>query len=112
MLAKKYRLPASFFRRRHAPVYSTQLRFFRVRAYSSSLPYSRFVCIVPNGAFPNIVQRNKFRRSVYDAIRAQELFGVLGRDIVIFLPKGVVVPNPDEVYGDVRELGEKLKTNH
>ncbi len=91
MLARIYRLPASFFgkvkREKILPIRSLTAGTCYVRCYASELPYGRCTCIVPNSAFPNVVLRNKYRRMFYEQARIQELYAVPGIDFVFLMDK-------------------------
>lgn len=110
MLSQKYRLSASFFRTAHiahrTPFCSVVLRACRVRLYSSEYPFSRFSCVVRNGVFRNVVERNKWKRFFYERIRKDCLHTIPGFDVVvsIYTAKGT----EDQITLDVCDIKKAM----
>lgn len=88
MLAKKYRLPVQSAvgkkgKEMHFP-------HFLIKIFTSQLPYSRFGVVLKKGIAKKAVDRNRVRRTIFDAIRKTEnSTAIPNRDIIIIVGKAV-----------------------
>lgn len=112
MLARKHKLPASFFRsiekKKIRPSRIIAGRTCTIRCYTSDLPYTRVACVVPNGAFRTIVRRNAFRRFFYDEVKRAKLCAARNYDIVFLFGKGGPSSSGEAVGADITRVKEYL----
>jgi RNase P protein component len=108
MLAKKYRLPSSFFKKiekeKITPILSYSGNFFSAKVYSSLFDYARFAVVVPANVFKKSVLRNKYRRMVYDLIRVSGLYKTKNIDCVLYLKKTIESTPPQLVESEINKV--------
>ena len=86
MLAKRYRLPAAFFK--GSPLvrpHKKENDFFVVRRYPSVRGYTRFAVVISKKVAPGAVVRTRMRRSLYEYIRVQRGWARPGGDVVVMV---------------------------
>jgi ribonuclease P protein component len=105
MLAKRYRLPATFFKSQ--PATRPEKRendFFTARRYHSCRAYSRFAVVVSKKVAPLAVTRTRLRRLVYEYIRLSGGWARPGGDVVVVI-KAVMVGDAAHVHGALAQKG-------
>ncbi len=94
MLAKKYRLPSSFFERSEKEkahlIRTSDKTLFSVKIFSSPHAYARFAAVASNARFKKANLRNKARRKVYEAIRTTDIYKTKKIDCVIYLKSAIL----------------------
>lgn len=101
MLAKRYRLSATFFKNRSlVRLEKRENDFFAVRRYRSPLANSRFAVVVSKKVAPRAVTRTRVRRMIYDYVRVFRGWERPGGDVVVMVKKSMV--------GDDRHLRDAL----
>lgn len=113
MLARRYKLPSSFFkevRRAHVrPVQSITRESCYVRCYTSSLPHARIACIVQNAAFKNVVRRNAFRRKFYEEAQRVGLHRIPGYDLVFLMSRTASkLPSVQDMRKEISDIQKIL----
>lgn len=89
MLAKKYRLPVQTAVGKKGK--ETHFPDFLIKIFPNSLTHPRFGVILKKGVVKKAVDRNRIRRTVFDAIRNSENFAALPNlDVMIIAGKPVV----------------------
>lgn len=98
MLAKRYRLDASFFKSapHMRPLVARRGNLLHIKVYPSDLSYSRFSLVAPNNRFASVAKRNAFRRAFFEHARLARLWEAPGRDFVC-----IVLRKPQEGDLDV-----------
>ncbi len=86
MLAKRYRLPATFFKSR-PEVWPEKKEndFFVVRRYRSGRAHSRFAVVVSKKIAPRAVARGRVRRAIYEYLRVSGAWARPGADVVVIV---------------------------
>lgn len=111
MLAKKYRLPTSFFgvnaSGKRILLASRQLNELNFKTFFSPLPYSRFAVVAPLSVFKKSSERNKYRRTIYEAIRKLGLNTEQGKNTVIYLKAEIKKISRKEIEELVGKLLKK-----
>lgn len=83
MLAKKYKLPVGdFFKKK---LKKKKSDFFDVFFSESGLKFSRFGVLIGKKFSAKAVERNKFKRIVFETVRKKEFFKKPGKDVLISL---------------------------
>ena len=86
MLAKKYRLPVQSAVGKKGK--EMHFSHFLIKIFPSRLPYSRFGVVLKKGIAKKAVDRNRVRRTIFDAIRKMEnATAVPNRDIIAIVGK-------------------------
>jgi len=84
MLAKYHKLNiAEFIKKR--PSFVKKGPFFAVKIATNGLSYSRFGVVVGKKVDKRATERNKIKRTFYEAIRVRNLQNIEGRDILIIV---------------------------
>lgn len=107
MLAKKYRLPSSFFKKSekekaHPAVKTSNETLFSAKIFSSPHEYARFAAVASNARFKKSNIRNKARRRAYEAIRATGIYKTKGIDCILYL-------KPEITEADEKIIQSKIK---
>ena len=108
MLAKKYRLPSSFFKKIEKE--KTRSRsglasaLFSVKIYFSPMDYSRFAAVAPGSIFKKSVLRNKARRGVYEAVRKSGLYRQKNIDCILYLKKNILDASQEIIESELKKI--------
>ena len=91
MIAKKYKLPTSFFQniasKRIKSLLLKDFGLFSVKVYKSENNFSRFAVAVSLKVSKKSVERNRLRRIFFDFFRKRKLYEIKERDFVFFVKK-------------------------
>jgi len=98
MLARRNRIPSSFFPTREKPRDRATSPFFTVRVWDGKTPANRFAVIVSRKVAKTAVLRNRIRRIIYSLIH-QNKFDVREDcyDVVIIAQKGITHATTQEI---------------
>lgn len=107
MLAKKYRLPASFFTARRRSQRDEYSPLFAIKIFSSANEYNRFGVVVSTKTIPLSSGRVRVRRMVYDSIRRVQAQMEGGCDVVIIAQPGIATVDSSVVERDIIQLSRK-----
>jgi ribonuclease P protein component len=110
MLAKKYRLPSSFFKKsekeRVRPLKTSSETLFSIKIFSSPHAYARFAAVASNARFKKANIRNKARRRVYEAIREANLYKIKKVDCVIYLKTEILEADKKIIQAKLKNILE------
>lgn len=91
MLAKRYRLPAAFFKNPSpARFQKKENNFFVLRRYPSAQSHTRFAVVISKKVAARAVVRTRVRRALYDYIRVHRGWARPGGDVVIIIKSPMV----------------------
>jgi len=107
MLARRHRLPTSFFQQlKGKRGFGQKLSkgALVARIFPSPFPYSRFGVVVSRSAGAQSVGRNRLRRVVYEWVRTNNLFQKPHMDVVI-IPRSTLLTEPaSAIFKELKEL--------
>lgn len=85
MLAKKFRLQIQEWLKEKRNTITRKSDFFIVKLRANNLLFSRFGTVISSKVSKSAVKRNKIKRIIFDFIRLNKYYEVLGKDVLIIV---------------------------
>lgn len=108
MLAKKYRLPSSFFKKsekeKARPVKTSNETLFSAKIFSSPHEYARFAAVASNARFKKANIRNKARRKMYDIIRVAGFYKIKKIDCILYLKSEILEADEKDILSKLKNI--------
>ncbi len=101
MLSKKYRLPVNSTIGKSGK--SLKSRYFLLKIFSNSSSFNRFGVVISKKVAKKAVDRNRFKRAVYDFVK-QFLFSGEKRDFVLILLPQAGTALKDDFLSDLSDI--------
>lgn len=102
MLSKKHRLPIQSLLT--SPAATKRSRYFTVKTFTSKLLYGRFGVVISKHVAPKATQRNRIKRIIFNAVKANvaERAGV--DTLIIIIPAISELKSKDAIINELYKL--------
>src|SRR3989344_8137003 len=104
MLAKKFRLPIQNWLKERKRIITRKSDFFIIKRSDNNLSFSRFGLVISKKVSKLAVSRNKIKRIIFDFIRLNKLYEIVGSDIAINVLPPAAKLKKEEIEKELTKL--------